>query len=271
MNKFIFWENDGFITNTISIDRYNNCPHCNVVNQPKILGYIDNLITEKKEYTYDHGIGIPAPVLIENIDNFDKHKNNVFEKDDLVGYKTDMLYQCTNAKCMRVFLIHYESENDFRGDKINTRIKGVSPLPNFEIISKEDIKQVSGRYYQIYSQAMKAELAGLNEICGMGYRKALEFLIKDYVTYLNKDNPTFNKEKLLGKLLGKVISEDIESRRIQEITKRAVWLGNDEVHYLRKWEDKDINDLKNIIDVAVHEIEMELAYRKTLEQMPSGK
>jgi hypothetical protein len=42
------------------------------------------------------------------------------------------------------------------------------------------------------------------------------------------------------------------------MAERATWLGNDETHYVRKWEDKDINDLKILIKVTLHWIEMEL-------------
>jgi hypothetical protein len=34
-------------------------------------------------------------------------------------------------------------------------------------------------------------------------------------------------------------------------------LGNDELHYVRKWENKDINDLKKLIDATLHYISLE--------------
>jgi hypothetical protein len=53
--------------------------------------------------------------------------------------------------------------------------------------------------------------------------------------------------------------------------KRAAWLGNDETHYVRKWEDKDLNDQKSLIEVTVHWIEMEAITNKILSEMPGGK
>jgi hypothetical protein len=35
------------------------------------------------------------------------------------------------------------------------------------------------------------------------------------------------------------------------------WLGNDETHYLRKWETKELTDLKKLIQLTVHWIQME--------------
>lgn len=43
--------------------------------------------------------------------------------------------------------------------------------------------------------------------------------------------------------VGNVISTDISDTNIQDCAKHAVWLGNDEAHYVRKWEDRDIEDL----------------------------
>jgi len=52
---------------------------------------------------------------------------------------------------------------------------------------------------------------------------------------------------------------------------RAVWLGNDETHYLRKWEQKDLTDLKNLIGLTVHWIEMEELTETVMKDMPAGK
>ncbi|NGT51777.1 DUF4145 domain-containing protein [Clostridium perfringens] len=88
----------------------------------------------------------------------------------------------------------------------------------------------------------------------MGYRKALEFLIKDYLIHKNSEI----KEEIEGKLLGKCINENVENPKIKKMAKGASWLGNDETHYIRKWKDKDINDLKKMIDLTVYWIAYEL-------------
>jgi hypothetical protein len=63
----------------------------------------------------------------------------------------------------------------------------------------------------------------------------------------------------------------IKSDQIREITKRATWLGNDETHYVRKWEDKDLNDLKKLITLTIHWIEMEKRTAEVMQDMPTGK
>ncbi len=50
---------------------------------------------------------------------------------------------------------------------------------------------------------------------------------------------------------------ECEPSLLREIAKRAAWLGNDETHYVRKWEGKDLEDLKRLISLTIHWIEME--------------
>ncbi len=47
----------------------------------------------------------------------------------------------------------------------------------------------------------------------------------------------------------------VDNENIKQRAKRAVWLGNDETHYVRTWIDKDIKDLKLLIKLTVGWIE----------------
>lgn len=116
----------------------------------------------------------------------------------------------------------------------------------------------------IYNQANSAEQLNLLEICGVGYRKAFEFLIKDYA----KKNYPDEIETIEKKALGRCINDYVEDERIKKVAKRAVWLGNDETHYVRKWEGKDLNDLKKLIELSLHWIEMEVLTESFEEDMP---
>jgi hypothetical protein len=71
--------------------------------------------------------------------------------------------------------------------------------------------------------------------------------------------------------LGKVISDHIDDHRIQDIAKRAAWVGNDETHYYRKWPDKDIKDLKILIGLTVRWIESIQMTEGYINTMPNGK
>jgi len=130
-------------------------------------------------------------------------------------------------------------------------------------LSKE-VGDISPDFAQIYNQAEHADQLGLKLLCGPGYRKALEFLIKDYLSDLKPD-----EDETIKRLpLMQCISKHVEDERVREIAKRAAWLGNDEAHYVRRWEDKDISDLKVLVKLSVHWIEMEILTKNIRREMP---
>jgi hypothetical protein len=59
--------------------------------------------------------------------------------------------------------------------------------------------------------------------------------------------------------------------RIQATASRATWLGNDETHYVRTWEDKDLSDLKKLIDLTLYWIGAEILTRELEASMPDRK
>ena len=65
-------------------------------------------------------------------------------------------------------------------------------------------------------------------------------------------------------------ADDVADERIKTVAKRAVWLGNDETHYVRKWNNKDVSNLKQLIDLTVRWIENEEETKKLLEDMPEN-
>jgi hypothetical protein len=89
-------------------------------------------------------------------------------------------------------------------------------------------------------------------------------VIKEYII---ANNPS-EKEIVEKKFLGNCISDYVNDERIKIVAKRAVWLGNDETHYIRKWEGKNLLDLKKLIDLTVHWIEMEFLTKDFEVEMP---
>jgi hypothetical protein len=55
------------------------------------------------------------------------------------------------------------------------------------------------------------------------------------------------------------------------LASQAAWLGNDEIHYVRKWEDKDLEDLKKLIQAVIYWILMEQRTDHAIKTMPEGK
>lgn len=130
-------------------------------------------------------------------------------------------------------------------------------------IFNPEINQLSPRFSDIFNESQKAESDGLLEICGPGYRKSLEILIKDYLIHLAQEEEDDIKKRPLGTCINQ-----INNAQIQVCAKRATWLGNDETHYVRKWENKDLSDLKTLIRLVVNFIENDVLAAKYLEEMP---
>ena len=158
----------------------------------------------------------------------------------------EIIYKCTNHECDRLFIARYSKWNDY------FRHIGSSPWIMEKREFSEIIKKISGNFCNIYNQAYEAERSDLTEICGAGYRKALEFLIKDYAIQKNKKD----KPKIKQMWLNECIKTYIDNERIKNCAERAVWLGNDETHYYRQWKSKDLADLKNLIELTANWIEL---------------
>lgn len=116
------------------------------------------------------------------------------------------------------------------------------------------ISDVSPGFVEIYSQAVSAEATGLDQIAGVGYRKALEFLIKDYL--ISQTNDVSIIKAIKSKMLGKCINEYIDNPQLKTVASRAAWLGNDQTHYEQRFDDRDISDLKRMIRLSVHWISL---------------
>ncbi|WP_081972149.1 DUF4145 domain-containing protein [Paenibacillus borealis] len=171
---------------------------------------------------------------------------------------SEAVFLCTKNDCNSLFISYYYS-----GDINLWTYSRSEPqkliLPKFS----DEINELSPLFKEIYGQAYTADNSGLNHVAGMGYRKALEFLIKDYlINFLEKEREVIEK-----KLLGKCIKDDVDNSNIKLVAERAVWIGNDETHYVRKWETKDISDLKKLIDVTVHWISSEIITKRVIEEM----
>lgn len=176
--------------------------------------------------------------------------------------KLEMVFRCPSQECERHFISRYLLG---AGNLFSL----VESLPLTIKTSEPDavIQNISSEFVSVYREAEEAELRNLKLVCGPGYRKALEFLIKDYVIRSNPDKVDYVKTLLLGKC----ISDFVKNDRVKEVASRAVWLGNDETHYLRKWEEKDLKDLKNLIELTVLWIRMEELTEATIKEMPAGR
>lgn len=220
------------------VDQYPNlCPICHITNIPKFeFGFINS-----------------------HIKNFD--------------YDIQAVFLCSNENCRRLFIAIYEPGNllkpptPFQEPAPKFELKKVEPVYPEALNINKTIEEISGNFGKIYNQSYFAEQMGLTLIAGTGYRKSLEFLIKDYLIYLKPEK----EDEIKTTFLGKCIHDYVDNHNIKQVAKRAVWLGNDETHYDKVWKDKDVYDLKTLIELTVKWIEMEETTKNAIKEMPEKK
>lgn len=179
------------------------------------------------------------------------------------------IFQCPKKAC-RVLFIGLYHETIGIGPYILDPVyqfRACVPWKVKKKVFQKEIMKTSRKFFVIYNQAKEAEERGLKEICGTGYRRALEFLIKDY---LIKEKGKKSKE-IRETRLGTCIKDYIDNQNIKDCAKRAAWLGNDETHYIRKWKDKDLEDLKDLIELTANWIRDEHLTRRIKKEMPEIK
>jgi hypothetical protein len=181
------------------------------------------------------------------------------------GRWLEIVLRCPRPECQQTFIARYRHVQQTQAGYHH---KFLSSVPIIAAPAKvdPDVAGLSPAFVKIYNQALSAEAAGLDEVFGISLRKALEFLIKDYCI---RNHPSEARE-IKEKFLGKVIKDYVTDPNVKKCAERAIWLGNDETHYMRVWETHDIDDLKALIRLTVNWIANELLTAKYFSSMPSS-
>jgi hypothetical protein len=201
-----------------------------------------------------------CPICLQGIQPVDT--NIRFVTEGLV----ENIFRCPRQQCERFFIARYRTYHPAAGGT-KANLHDCVPFTIRTSAQSDVMKRISPDFVAVYGQAEQAEKYGLTLVCGPGYRKALEFLIKDYIIRSHPDKADEIKKLLLGKCISDYVSND----RVRQVAERAAWLGNDETHYLRKWGAKDLQDLKGLVALTMHWIEMEELTETVMKDMPNGK
>jgi hypothetical protein len=178
--------------------------------------------------------------------------------------RVELVFQCPRKKCGSFFIARFTKVSLYSS---SYRHRESVPFEPFDVTFPNCIEKISPDYCAIANQAQKTEHLGWNLVAGPGYRKSLEFLVKDYLSYTKPEN----SEEIKRMPLGSCIAKYVENEKVRAMATRATWVGNDETHYIRKWTDKDLEDLKRLIQLTVLWIEMEATTDGIIKDMPEGK
>jgi len=179
------------------------------------------------------------------------------------GNKYQIVLACPRRECQELFIATYRasaSGHSFDLFSVEPSTPKHYPFP-------DSIAKLSAPFVEIHNQAMAAESLGLDQLVGIGLRKSLEFLIKDFTISKNSEKG----DAIRAMPLSRCINDHVDDPKIKQCATLATWLGNDETHYTRKWETKDVSDLKLLVKLTVNWIESELMTEKYMAEMAEGK
>lgn len=154
--------------------------------------------------------------------------------------------------CEKTFLGNYHIRRYYD----ITDLRGFEPV--YDVEEREfskHIKDLSPDFCSIYNQAYASQQYRLNDISGMAYRKALEFLVKDYAIFLHPDD----KETIIKAPLSQCINNYIDNGKIKHLAVASAWIGNDETHYERKQQEYNVDDLIEFINAIVSFIDFDIS------------
>ena len=172
------------------------------------------------------------------------------DEEDEENNKGFILNYC--SKCDECFI----SRHTYNADCDIYEFESSAPMSYYKQSFSPDIQKLSPDFVSIYNDSLHAESLGMTSICGMGYRKSLEFLVKDFAISNNPDS----EEEIIKLALAKCIETYIDNPKLKSLAKASAWLGNDETHYVRKHPQYGIAELKAFINAFVTFIDAELAY-----------
>ena len=197
--------------------------------------------------------------------NYGIQPQNLFISD--VEYIKDIysfivVHQCPN--CSKYFITEY-TQHDAYVHGIDFPKFGARPYtPPFKISipNESRLLNISDTFLEVYKQSLIAEHHGLHHLVGMGLRKALEYLLQDYLAIIFPNDVVKIKNSTLSQNIKLIPNENLRS-----LATASNWLGNDHVHTSIKWPDKDISDLKTFIEALTHLLLMELSILSAKEMI----
>ncbi|MGC4088309.1 MAG: hypothetical protein QM756_10500 [Polyangiaceae bacterium] len=175
----------------------------------------------------------------------------------------EVCFRCPRHDCGSLFICYFSQLHPGNPQWVVARL---APATFAAVAFAEAVASVSPSFVEIYNQALRAESLDMDQLCGIGLRKALEFLIKDFA---KRQHPT-ETEQIERLQLGPCITRYVADANVNACAKRAAWLGNDETHYVRRWHDKDIEDLKRLVRLTANWIDNTLLTQQYVSDMPEG-
>lgn len=208
---------------------------------------MEKFTNRDRKNVYYNGIAIPTSNKCPICNQGGMHINHSIA-DNANDNQLLVVLECTS--CHNLYI---EDNYYFYGIGKNTPSRKVYPYPKVKSTIPPSVIEKYPKFHKIYLEAAQSEKYDLNEIAGMGYRKALEFLVKDYCIEKFPDKQSDIESELLGPTINRIPAEHIKT-----LAKAISWIGNDETHYIRRNPSEDIRSMKKFIEGLTYWLAMEL-------------
>lgn len=174
--------------------------------------------------------------------------------DDSKSFNIISIHSCPH--CHNGFVIMHHMK--VQGNKCAEESQSVYPTtaPNLQI--DEDIRQISPDFYEIYNQCLIAKNDGLNQLYGMGFRKALEKLVTDFAIKQNENDAN----KILGMSLHNRIETYFKDSDAKTALMACKWLGNNETHYENCNDEQDLQLFEDLIEDTLYYIHRKIRHKQ---------
>lgn len=172
-----------------------------------------------------------------------------------IGGEINYIVKCQN--CKKFFIAKYFS-HEIGTYKYEQTFSAIYPSGKFKHKFPQEIENISSKFIEIYQQAMTAKNQGLNELVGIGLRKAIEFLIYDYI------------KNVLALEPAKTLENRIKQINVQNVNVHSTlvrWVGNDNTHVEIKHPEFSIAEMIKSIDLVVYYLFAEYKSKEIAEKI----
>ena len=172
-----------------------------------------------------------------------KVSSQLYPSQDHIQFGS-VCYKCSH--CKNQYLVIYEINHEKKIADFGAYYPQVSIK-----YENETIAAVSPRFIDMYNQALTSESLGNIELAAVGFRQALECLVKDFaIIELKRD-----RDEVIGKTLYSAIGDYFEETSFVSSADVVRILGNDYAHYDRKYPQLDFEILKRYMLIFINLVE----------------
>lgn len=179
------------------------------------------------------------PITCPYCDNYIEPVPVEFSRLPYDASSTALLVSYRCPACNKKFIGIYVLNGD------NADYLSMVPIANEEKLS-DAFDKISPRFVAIHQQAFRAEARGDTEISIVGYRTAMEILLKDYAVGMLKEP----EAEVSGKGLRKTI-DDYAPKEVAAAADVVRIIGDDYTHYVNGHPDVEFDEFKNYYDALL--------------------